>query len=164
MTFAGIPITLATLTPKGDGTLDTGTCLLAAESPTTITQASVTADTLTVQELATYSVTFATPLPLNAGAIVTIVFPPSDYSLDLTMLTSVQGFGIFGALTDLSFTVDNSQMSIKIESGIQSYRQAGIQGQVVISQVQNPQTVRETGTFKVFISDSQGEVLASVTS
>jgi hypothetical protein len=127
--------------PSG-GTLDAGTCLLTAQSPTTITTASVSADTPTVQELATYSVTFATPLPLNAGAIVTIVFPPSDYSLDLTLLTSVQGFGIFGALTDLPFIVDNSQMSIKIEGGIQSYRQADIQGQVVISRVQNPMTER----------------------
>ena len=143
ITFTGAQVSLATLAATG-GTLDTGTCLLTALRPTAITSASVSADNSTVQELATYSVTFASPLPLSAGAIVTIVFPPSDYILDLTLLTSVQGFGIFGALTDLPFTVDNSQMSIKIEGGIQSYRQADIQGQVVISRVQNPLTTRLT--------------------
>jgi hypothetical protein len=40
----------------------------------------------------------------------------------------VSGFGLFGAYEDLAFVMDPSQMSIKIIDGIQSYRQAGIQG------------------------------------
>ena len=40
---------------------------------------------------------FESPIPLNRGCIITIVFP-SDFTVNEGMLTNVTGFGLFGGV------------------------------------------------------------------
>jgi hypothetical protein len=93
----------------------------------------IAASNSTVQEYAVFSIDFQCPIPLSAGTIITVVFPANDFSFDSSRLTQVQGFGLFGSLSDLRFAMDESQRSIKISNGIESYRQANITGKIIIS-------------------------------
>jgi len=62
----------------------------------------VTPDITTVQEYATYSLLFTTPIPLSAGSSVTVVFPKDDYNFD-SRLNIITGYGIFGSLSVLNY-------------------------------------------------------------
>jgi hypothetical protein len=72
-----------------------------------------------VQEYATFNLDFSTPIPLKAGSSCTVVFDATDFTFESSRLTSVQGFGLFGSLRTLQYTMDESQRSIKIISGIE---------------------------------------------
>ena len=82
----------------------------------------ISATNQTVQEFSTFNIEFATPIPLKAGSSVTIGFDPSDFTFDSSRLTQVQGFGLFGSLRTMQYTMDESSRTIKILNGIESYR------------------------------------------
>jgi hypothetical protein len=94
--------------------------------------------------------------------MITVVFPPTDFTFESSKLTQVQGFGLFGSLRELQFSMDESQRSLKIINGIEGYRQANITGKVIINMVRNPMNRKTSDSFKIYVTDSLGEKLAII--
>lgn len=132
--MTGLPVTLRTLTASQLGTIDEKVLLFQATEATSIalSTAKVSTSDDTVQEYASYNVEFVNPIPLSVGTLFTLVYPSDDYGTFDSRLTTVQGFGLFGSLRTLKYVSDSSQRSIKILNGIESYRQAGVSGKIII--------------------------------
>lgn len=131
----------------GTGIIDKGTISFAASTPATIlsSTAKTVTDVSTVQEFSKFRLEFNNPVPLNAGTTVTVVFP-SQFSFS-QQLAQVEGFGLFGSIKKLSYVSESNSLSVKMTSGIDSYKQAGITAILIFSQVKNPSVVRATDSF-----------------
>ncbi|CDW75779.1 UNKNOWN [Stylonychia lemnae] len=160
LSYAGVTIQIRSLNQAGTGVIEQGTIKFTPTSSATIpaAQATTSADITTVQELSNFRLEFQSPVPLNAGTIVSVVFPV-QFSFE-QRLTEVQGFGLFGSIKSLTFSSDN--LSVKITSGIDSYKAAAVPGVLIFKQIRNPFEVKASDSFSIFLTDANGFQIAQV--
>lgn len=130
------PLSTATYTGFTITTYDSVGGTIDSDSTANIwvtTSASIPNGTLTslnttlVQQITTLQLVFYSPLPLNAGCIIDIIFP-SDFALNNANLTSIVGMNLFGASGYMQYKLDTTNNIITITDGCQSYWEPGLTG------------------------------------
>ena len=126
-------------------------------------ESSIRADVTTVQEFSTFYLSFKVPVPVQEGCTVLIQLP-DDFILRAGDLTRVQGWGIFGRKTDLSFGIDESSRIIKIVDQCAYYSGANTAAELEIEQFKNPKLVRTTKSFFIQVMDQNNQGVAELAS
>ena len=120
-------------------------------------------DQIKVQTKAEFRVSFISPVPLSQGCIIDVVFP-DDFTISRSDLTNVQGMNLFGSQRDLPITINSSTRTITISDGCTSYRSSGILGLLDFASIENPISIKTTGSITIEIKDSSQNSIALVTS
>ena len=109
------------------GEIDTGVANLIAEGEASIDPAysRVYANDTTVQQYTDFFVAFKVPLPVLGGCIILIEIP-DDFTVKAGDVSQVNGWGIFGGITDLIAQIDETARTIKIVDQCRPYSGANI--------------------------------------
>ena len=129
-----------------------------------LTSASLTVDTSTnsaiaglVQESNVMRVTFASPVPLNAGCNIVLAFPSQ---LKVGTVTTIQAFGMFGSLaTVTATTVSASSNTITIQE-CTSYTSNNLNAIILLTSLKLPNDVKTTSSLKISVTSSSGADIA----
>ena len=87
---------------------------------------------------------------------------PEDFTVKSGMLRRVEGWGIFGERKDLNAEVDESSRTVKIVDQCVDYSSPNVGTTVKLTTIQNPDIVKETASFGIFIMDKDTKGIASV--
>lgn len=159
-TFSGF--TIAT-TDSSDGTIDSASATMRITTPTSIYDTSfVSKDTTEVQENAVFRLQFKIPVPLNSGCIMDITFP-SDFALNGADLTTVQGFGLFGGARVLTGSLNVGNNTYTISDGCDGYVSQDIIGILDFNSIENPFSIKPTGSVSIYVKDSSQFSVAQIT-
>lgn len=159
-TFSGF--TIAT-TDSSDGTIDSASATMRITTPTSIYDTSFASkDTTEVQEKAVFRLQFKIPVPLNSGCIMDITFP-SDFTLNGADLTTVQGFGLFGGARVLTGSLNVGNNTYTISDGCDGYVSQDIIGILDFNSVENPFSIKPTGSVSIYVKDSSQFSVAQIT-
>jgi hypothetical protein len=160
-TFSGFTVTTL---DSSNGSIDTASATLKVATSADVYGTSITSkDTTIVQELAELRIQFYVPVPLNSGCIIDVTFP-SDFVLSGADLTNVQGFGLFGGSRALTGSVNVGNNTYTITDGCSTYVSQDQLAIMDFSSVENPFTVKTTGSIAIYIKDVNQYAIAQITS
>lgn len=151
-------------TDSSDGAIDSRSTTLRVTTPAVVYSTSIASkDTTIVQEKAVLRLQFKVPVPLNSGCIMDVTFP-ADFPLSGTDLTTVIGFGLFGGSRTLTGSLNVGNNTYTITDGCQSYISQDLIGILDFNSIENPFSVKTTGSIAVYVKDSTQFSIAQVTS
>ena len=148
---------------SSDGSIDSGSATLRVMTPAAVYSTTFQAnDTTTVQELAVFKVQFFVPVPLDSGCVIDVTYP-SDFTISRNNLRSVQGVGLFGESRTLTGSLNTGNNTYTITDGCNSYVAQDQPGILDFSTIQNPFTVKTTGSLAIYVKDSNQFDIAQIT-
>jgi hypothetical protein len=78
-----------------------------------------------VQQYTDIAIPFKVPIPVEGGCIILIEIP-EDFTVKAGDVSQVNGYGIFGGITDLIAQIDETARTIKIVDQCRPYSGANI--------------------------------------
>ena len=88
--------------------------------------------------------------------------PWPDYDLSTADISSIYGFGLFGALRLLTYAISTSQNSIVIYDACNTYKLQSLPALIYINGMVNPSSIKPTSSLIISVTDSSNGQIASL--
>ena len=107
-------------------------------------------------------VTFPSPVPLDSGCLIDIIFP-SDLPITQTDLTNIRGVGLFGTSKTMTTVITTTTRTVTLSNGCDTYISPEFDAIVDFTQISNPLSTKPTDSLIVRIKDANGFAIAERT-
>ncbi|CAI2378427.1 unnamed protein product [Moneuplotes crassus] len=149
-------------TDSSDGIIDTGTATIRITTASAVYNGAFTASTTSVvQENSVFRVIFQVPVPLESGCIVEIKFPTDFTSFSIN---EVRGYSLFGgSIVKSGGSFNAGSNTYTLPNSCTSYVSSGTQGILDFDSIQNPQSIKITGSIEIYVKDSSQYLIGQLT-
>ncbi|CAI2380785.1 unnamed protein product [Moneuplotes crassus] len=161
-TAAKSGISITTIAPNG-GSIDSASLTLQVSTAAAISSVTPSSTTTTeVYESTNFRLTFPIPLDMDANWKFEITFP-SD--ITISSFTEINGYQLFGGKVNFlpSATIHTSNNTVVVINAMSSYTTTSLSAIVEFVTIQNPLSIKTTGSFAVYLKTSSGANIASIT-